>query len=1258
MKKFKGLSLFLVTVFLVNILSLCAVIPVSASTESAVYIIADFEDGTIGNTDGNTYSLVDGPGASQKALKVTDGDTLPTFDFGLRSQAAYSDASWKYNAFAWIRADEAVTSDKVELVFTLDNAYSKSYLETVPETLTETVTINSAGLVKDQWVKVNANFTYDGTTTGDYKKNSWSTTTTKDYTTNPVGTVSVKVGGGIAYTIDDLVIMPDKYTPQQGKTQNPIFTKKLDDLSTISATANPWRVTTATSFELTDAYKGTTVSAFGETNTIGKAVKFTNNAPDSTLDYYTDINYSGANFKFGTEYTVEFLAKAENTDAVNMKPTVVLTYYSSSDENLGTWSYFPAYKSSPSYTDVASGELADGWKKFKVNVWVNKITQEEVKTNVCIRLYGNSAKTSHWSIANIDMYPTKSEFTNLSAVSHFTGNRLSDGTVHAELSTSLMTGQYKAFEGRLEIPYGEDYVIYKRYKNAENKDSFIYNGAEIENARIVTNICDKDNYFSKTYITPIEIKATGLRATAEMDQTLWAADMPNLTATVRYNDAAGTETLLAMCAMYDSFGKMLSHDAKPLEITAGEGEVKLTMPTVDGAARATVYLWEEGTAAPRLDKGAEITKTETGNFVYVAATNGKSNTTYGYANPVKTVNQAVTAAKSLSGNGKDTYIILMPGRQPVTSAVAITNEMTDGTHSLKFVSYDKNDKGIISGATDISGKFSHYENGIYRAQVVRSTQSRQLYVNGVKATKARTRDLSTTDFENTTTRNESNAHVMDTLGVLKTSSSEFTWLKNVKRPADLEFVFYAYWTMNRCQVSSITENDDGSISFNMDSPGWHSLNTVYNAYARTPSYIENAYEFIDEPGEWYLDSTAGYVYYMPRENEDMAKAEVMLPTLDNDRQYLVSIIGTEEESVQNISFENIAFSHTTWNRPNTAVGHCAAQDNLLSDYYKDASSNRYSEERLRSIESAIEIQNTNGVTFDGCEFSKLGGNGIRVFWNVQNCDITGCEFFDIASSALQIADYNTEDETKFGRLQYEANVRNINISDNYIHHIGRDFWSAAAISVAWARDVEILHNEIAYTPYSGMHIGIGWEAPADYEPYDLTIDVKNNYLHDIFCYGRIYDGAPIYTNGLTGATQDAPNEISGNYITDVGPGAASIYNDEGSTYYYVHDNVMDVRNSWSETEEVLGVERGLAGTQNINITANNRPHGLVWKNNYVATRGAMVQEKAKLDSSNDIDNCIQIGSSGDWCDEAKSIMANAGIRDEYKDNFRYGLREL
>lgn len=1254
----KKLSLFILTVFLVNILSLTTAVPVSAATESAAYLIADFEDGTVGNTDGNTYSLVDGPGASIKAVRVPDGSTLPAFDFGLRSQKSFDengdgtdDVVWKYDASAWIRADQAVTSDKVELVFTLDNAETSGY--NTPETLTETVTVNEAGLKKDKWVKVTfPTFTYDGKTVGDYQKNSSSAVTTKDYATNPVGTVSVKVGGGIAYTIDDLVIMPKKYTPVQSKTSNPIFTKKLQSMSSISGSTSPWSAASCTAYEFTTAYDGETVQAFGERDTISKALKITN------TDYYSEVRYAGANFKFGTEYTVEFLAKAENNDALNMTPRVVLTYYGSQDEALGTWSEYPAYKGAPAYTDISSGSLADGWKKFKVTVLVNKITTETASADISFRLYGSNATTAQWSIANIDMYPTHSEFTNLASVSHFTGNRMSDGNVYADLSTSLMTGQYKAFESRLEVPYDNDYVIIKRYRNAENKDSFIYAGSEIENARIVTNICDKNNYFSKTFVTPIEITTPGFTAVAEIDQTVWAEDMPELTATVRYNDVSGEETLFALCAMYNEKEQMVSGDIKELVLTDGEGEVKLSMPTTADATSAKVFLWENGDYAPRLDANAQITKTTSGIFIYVDAEIGQANASYGYDYPVKTVAQAVWAARNLSARKENTYIILMPGRHEVAEEIAITEIMTDATTSLTFVSYDKNDKAVISGGTDISGKFEPDTNGIWKAPVTVGTESRDLYVNGVKAQKARTRDLDATEFVNTTTRNASNENLIGSLGTLKTSSPEFTALKDVKHPEDLEFVFFMLWSMNRCQATSIKENADGSISFNMDSPGWYSLNTQNHIYARTPVYIENAYEFIDEPGEWYLDSHEGYVYYMPRAADDMETAEVMLPTLDNDEQYLLSVIGSAEESVQNVTFDNIIFSHTTWNRPSTAVGHVATQNNLLSDYYEAEGTGRYSTERLRTIESAIEIQNTNNITFRGCEFSRLGGNGIRIFWNVQNCDITGCEFYDISSSAINIGDANTEDNTKLGQLQNNANINNVTMSDNYIHHVARDYWSASAIGVTWAQDVLITHNEIAHIPYSGMHIGMGWEGDASAEVPDLTIDITNNYIHDAFCYGYVYDGAPIYTNGLTSGTASNPNEISGNYIETVGPGAASIYNDEGSAYYYVHDNVMDVRNSWEENCRTTGSLKGTASTQNINLTSTARPHGLVWKNNYAATRKSQVQPKAYQDSSNDIDLCIMIGASGDWCDEAKEIMANAGIRDAYRDNFRYGLREI
>jgi hypothetical protein len=53
-------------------------------------------------------------------------------------------------------------------------------------------------------------------------------------------------------------------------------------------------------------------------------------------------------------------------------------------------------------------------------------------------------------------------------------------------------------------------------------------------------------------------------------------------------------------------------------------------------------------------------------------------------------------------------------------------------------------------------------------------------------------------------------------------------------------------------------------------------------------YFENALEFLDQPGEWYLDETTNTVYYKPRTGEDMTKATVIAPMVET----IMSVNGT------------------------------------------------------------------------------------------------------------------------------------------------------------------------------------------------------------------------------------------------------------------------------------------------------------------------------------------------------------------------------
>jgi hypothetical protein len=54
---------------------------------------------------------------------------------------------------------------------------------------------------------------------------------------------------------------------------------------------------------------------------------------------------------------------------------------------------------------------------------------------------------------------------------------------------------------------------------------------------------------------------------------------------------------------------------------------------------------------------------------------------------------------------------------------------------------------------------------------------------------------------------------------------------------------------------------------------------ISNETGNSAFYLTNAIQFLDEPGEWYLDQHARKIYYYPRSNENMNTASVVAPYL-------------------------------------------------------------------------------------------------------------------------------------------------------------------------------------------------------------------------------------------------------------------------------------------------------------------------------------------------------------------------------------------
>ncbi|SDS50205.1 Right handed beta helix region [Streptomyces sp. TLI_053] len=115
--------------------------------------------------------------------------------------------------------------------------------------------------------------------------------------------------------------------------------------------------------------------------------------------------------------------------------------------------------------------------------------------------------------------------------------------------------------------------------------------------------------------------------------------------------------------------------------------------------------------------------------------------------------------------------------------------------------------------------------------------------------------------------------------------------RSLTNPSAVEVIDNNAWKHMRCPLASITEADSSGSNLNVEPTCFANNSTAvisrgfpFNG-SGLPSlsgvtYLENAYQLLDEPGEFYLDSAAGQLYYKPRPGEDLATADVELPVLE------------------------------------------------------------------------------------------------------------------------------------------------------------------------------------------------------------------------------------------------------------------------------------------------------------------------------------------------------------------------------------------
>ncbi|MDX3241091.1 RICIN domain-containing protein [Streptomyces sp. ME18-1-4] len=531
----------------------------------------------------------------------------------------------------------------------------------------------------------------------------------------------------------------------------------------------------------------------------------------------------------------------------------------------------------------------------------------------------------------------------------------------------------------------------------------------------------------------------------------------------------------------------------------------------------------------------------TTNF-YVDPVNGSdSNPGTSTAAAFKTVQAAQAAVRAVNANMSDDIVVnLRGGAYPLTTPITFgTSDSGTNGHTVVYQAYN-GETPVITGGKAITG-WTAAANGEYKAPVG-SLNFRQLYVNGVRATRARFPDIGS-DFQL-----QGSDKTNKLLKVLSSQVSNWDQLSKV------EMMLETQWGESYLRLKSISSaNGTADVSIQDHEAGILFPRPFPVLANGSPLHFENAHEFLNEPGEFYVDTAAQTVYYKPRPGEDMSTATVQAPTLKT----LFDIKGTNLDSpAHDLRFSGITFTRTTWMEA-TDNGYLNGQGGNYNTS-ADTSNNQY----VGRPPAGVQASNADRLSFTGNTFTQMGATALDLHHGVHDSTVTGNLVHDIAGNGIMVgkfSDPSVEFHTVYNPPTSPAGedarevVKNVTVKNNLITRIGEDYLGTAGINAGFVNGATIDHNDISDTPWAGISLGWGWQSAANAEGNN---SVSYNRIGNVM--NRLCDSAGIYH-----LSNDPGTVFDGNYIHDVVrmPAACTsavsgIYLDEGSNNMTLSNNVL------------------------------------------------------------------------------------------------------
>ena len=379
----------------------------------------------------------------------------------------------------------------------------------------------------------------------------------------------------------------------------------------------------------------------------------------------------------------------------------------------------------------------------------------------------------------------------------------------------------------------------------------------------------------------------------------------------------------------------------------------------------------------------------------------------------------------------------------------------DRDSGVVYRSVDGPGKAVLTGARELTG-WVPFRDGIYRTKVEDGQRFHTLFEDGERATTARHPNRGSADSHgpylfSRLIEPEKEA-VRDQVGYNPGEWDETADLRSYTSwPAQMFVWSGGSWSWFT-DIVPIKNADTGDSDNKIILDHWTRYAMV-NSRSGSRYVLQNSLDFLDVPGEYYLDAEAGELYYKPK--GDISQARILAPGV----RTLIDVTGASpERRAEGITFDGLGIQHTDfvqWYRSGWISAGDSGEAHVYPEYDRQI-------EMPRNRFGAITLENTRNVTLTNLHVSDTGFMGVYALFANEGLKVTNSLFENIGADAIKVeGGWPGEGDLTHGHT----------ISNVFIDHVGELVpGDAAGIELMGTGDNVVEHVFVNHSARYGLSL--------------------------------------------------------------------------------------------------------------------------------------------------------------------------------------------